>query len=226
MKEVLQIVATIIAAFGGAGFIIIGLSSYLGKLWANIALESEKAKYSRELEELKAKLNKEINELNKSCEKALYISKVQYDNEYKIYQEIWTKLNDASISALNLYSAGIEDVPVDKEQEQKYKEDKYFNFAKLYNEYINIIEKYAPFYRKDFYDKFILLRDKFSRVGIIYKMYVIDVTYNLSFKAVRGMTISPEENIEVSIKIPKEINQIKEDLLNGIREYLLSLQLK
>lgn len=226
MQEIIQIALTIIASLGGAGFIIIGLANYLGKLWANMALESEKAKYNKELEELKSNLKKEIDTLNKINEKALYISKVQYDNEYKIYQEIWKALNECTIATLQLYPRGIENVPCDEEKKEKYKEEKYIRFSKTYTEYYDTIEKYAPFYKKEFYEKFIELRTKCFKIGDVYKMFEFDVKYNESFKAVRDMTMPMETEEEVYIKLPKEIMKIKEDLLKEIREYLFNLQLK
>lgn len=51
----------------------------------------------------------------------MYIAKFNYDNEYKIYMGIWPKLNDCISKILRLYSMGIENVPIDKEELKKYK---------------------------------------------------------------------------------------------------------
>jgi len=58
MDEYLKISATIITALGGSGAIILGLANYLGKLWANRLMATEKAKHDRELEELRTQLYK------------------------------------------------------------------------------------------------------------------------------------------------------------------------
>ncbi len=59
MDEYLKIGATIIAALGGSGAIILGLSNYLGKIWANRLMVKEKAEHDRELEKLRTELHQE-----------------------------------------------------------------------------------------------------------------------------------------------------------------------
>jgi hypothetical protein len=55
-EDTLRIAATILASLGGAGVVVIGFSSWLGKIWAERLMNADRAKYSRELEELKARL--------------------------------------------------------------------------------------------------------------------------------------------------------------------------
>ncbi len=62
MKEILQLAAAILASIGSAGAIFLGLSSWLGKIWANRILESDRAKYQKEIEELKNKYQLRIKE--------------------------------------------------------------------------------------------------------------------------------------------------------------------
>ncbi|MGR2665827.1 hypothetical protein [Vibrio campbellii] len=59
MDEYLKIGATIIATLGGSGAIILGLSNYLGKIWANRLMVKEKAEHDRELEKLRTELHQE-----------------------------------------------------------------------------------------------------------------------------------------------------------------------
>ena len=75
--DVLKIVSGVIAALGGGGFIVAGLSSWLGKVWANRLMAEEKAKYEKELERLA-----------KQLERKNYVSKVRFDAEFAIYREL------------------------------------------------------------------------------------------------------------------------------------------
>jgi hypothetical protein len=72
MIEYLSIGATIIASLGGSGAIILGLSNYLGKIWADRLMAKEKANHDRELEQLRVELQKEsqqyLAELNSEIE--------------------------------------------------------------------------------------------------------------------------------------------------------------
>jgi hypothetical protein len=56
ISEILKISASIIASVGVAGGIIFSLSNWLGNIWANRIMETEKAKYALELEKLRADL--------------------------------------------------------------------------------------------------------------------------------------------------------------------------
>ncbi|MGY4041999.1 hypothetical protein [Aeromonas hydrophila] len=72
MSEYLSIGATIIASLGGSGAIILGLSNYLGKIWAERLMATEKANHEQKLEYLRVQLQKEnqlhLAELNNGLE--------------------------------------------------------------------------------------------------------------------------------------------------------------
>lgn len=63
LNEIISIGASVIASLGGGALIVFGMSSWLGKLWANRLMLDEKAKHDKDLTELKSKLEKDA-ELN------------------------------------------------------------------------------------------------------------------------------------------------------------------
>jgi hypothetical protein len=46
-KEVVEIAATVIATLGGGGAIVLGPSGYLGRRWAEGALEKQRQEYAQ-----------------------------------------------------------------------------------------------------------------------------------------------------------------------------------
>jgi len=52
LKSIFEISSAIILSLGGAGGLIIALSSYIGKLWASKILEADRQKYHQELQKL------------------------------------------------------------------------------------------------------------------------------------------------------------------------------
>jgi FMN phosphatase YigB (HAD superfamily) len=76
LQEVLTIGAVVVASLGGGGLIVLGLSSFLGKVWADRLMESERARHNQELERLRATLSAEN-------EKAV----AQMRTELEIYRE-------------------------------------------------------------------------------------------------------------------------------------------
>ena len=224
-KEIFEVAGAIIASLGGGAALILGLSSWLGKVWAGRILENEKAEHSQELERYKRELSEELEYVKSYNEKALYVSKAQYDNEYSIYMEIWGKLHECVIFTLRLYPSGIENVPVDKKEYEDYKIKKYEEYAERYNAFSMTIDQYAPFYKKDFYDAFVQLRRLCSKQGSTYQYWEIDRKYNLSYVSNRDKAMPNETYNEVWSENPAKINELEEKLMGDIREYLLSLQL-
>lgn len=224
MQNIINIIATIIVSIGGTGVIILGISKYIGEIFAKRLEERYKNKIDKDLEEYKGKINERINKLDKIEEKALYISKFNYDNEYKIYMEIWPKLNDCISKTLRLYPMGIENVPIDKEELKKYKENKYEEFRDSFNEFVLCIDKYAPFYREEYYNDLNLIKEECFSIGDMFFMYEFDVKYNDSFRGCRDLKMTTEEWREVKEKKDKII-KIKKELLEKIREYLNGLNL-
>jgi hypothetical protein len=51
-----EIALTIVASIGGIGVVILGLSSFLGKVWANRIMQADLNRHNREIEALKNKL--------------------------------------------------------------------------------------------------------------------------------------------------------------------------
>jgi len=55
-QEVLAVGTVVLGSLGGGGVIILGLSGYLGKLWADRLMETERSRHQQRLEELRAGL--------------------------------------------------------------------------------------------------------------------------------------------------------------------------
>jgi len=55
-QDLLNIALTVIGTIGGAGVIILGLSNWLGKVWANRLMQKETAAHSHALEKLRTEL--------------------------------------------------------------------------------------------------------------------------------------------------------------------------
>jgi uncharacterized membrane protein len=58
--EIIEIATTILASLGTGALIVLGCSSWLGKIWAERIMEKERASYAMELEKLRSSLNKEV----------------------------------------------------------------------------------------------------------------------------------------------------------------------
>ena len=78
-QEVFQVGGAVIVSLGGAGAIVLGCSSYFGKMWANKLMESDKAKYAQELESLKNKFTNETESYKLKLKKSEFIFEKEFE---------------------------------------------------------------------------------------------------------------------------------------------------
>lgn len=106
MLEILRTVGSVLFSIAGGGAIVFALSSWLGKVWANRILESDKTKYQTALEEAKAKYHREVEEqlhlLRDRIERRQFIHRLQFETEFRAYVTLWKRLIFAQSAALDL----------------------------------------------------------------------------------------------------------------------------
>lgn len=78
-----EIVQAFLLSIGGAAFIILGLSSWLGKVWAARILEKDRLRYTKEMESIK--------QSNKTISDALNVASSAHSETLKIYAELRSK---------------------------------------------------------------------------------------------------------------------------------------
>ena len=224
MEKIMDIVALIIVSAGGTGAIIFCIAKTIGKSIAGAISEKYKAEIEKDIEKYKGEINYKLNKMDKIEEQALYVSKINYDNEFKIYLEIWPKLIKCIQYTICLYPGGIENVPVDEKEREKYMEEKYEKYLKSIKDFSDCIDMYAPFYQEDFYEDFDKIRTNCTFIGNIYHIYNFEVKYNLSYSSCRDIKIKTEEQKEIYEK-EEELKNLRKNLQSRIREYLNDLKL-
>ena len=140
--EVLKIVAGVIAALGGGGAIIAGLSSWLGKVWADRLMAKETAKFREDLERL-----------TKQLERKNYVSKVRFDAEFAIYRELSVITDDMVRAICLLYASGEMKVKNEADIEERCKKAciSSSNFNK-------VLAKNAMFISQETYESFCIIQ--------------------------------------------------------------------
>lgn len=97
IKQVFEIAGAIIASVGGAAGIIVALSTWLGKVWANRILEKDKLKYNSELEKLKNKIQSE-------SQKQHLMFSLYFEGQFKLYNNLWISLSELKNSVDELWA--------------------------------------------------------------------------------------------------------------------------
>ena len=215
MKQILQIAATIIASVGGAGAIIWGFSSLLGKVWADRLLQKKSQEFKKELEVHKTELSLVTEKYKIEAEKLTYISKVQFETEYNIYQKIFETLFDFTDASSRLFPR-LDSIPIDLDEQKKEYKKRYEFYCESFNLYSKTVEINAPFIPKDIYDKFIELRKKAQGIACMYTdiKIVADDRFKEDYREIEGKNRAKTENLLNDIK------QLKID----VRKYLATLK--
>lgn len=90
--EALKIIISALGAAGGAGAIIMALSSWLSKVWANRILEADKNKYAHEMEAIKLSNQNFINSLSITNSAYLESKRAFTEKRIEAVHIIWSQL--------------------------------------------------------------------------------------------------------------------------------------
>ena len=206
--EILKIVAGVIAALGGGCFIVVALSSWLGKVWANRLMAKETAKFREDLERLA-----------KQLERKNYVSKVRFDAEFAMYRELIDKSIKMIEATLDLHPNGVVYTSHEQRLPKEIQENNVERFhvaSEAYNAAYKVILQNAAFISLEMYEEFESLR----KLCLWYNGAFMD------YYCCENSSITREGNLEdfnTFRKTPDEIRTKRTILLAHLREYLSNL---
>jgi len=223
-KLIFDVAGAIIVSVGGSGLIIVGLSSWLGKIWANRILQDEKSKHDNELEKYKSQLVTEIEKIKMINNNATYVSQKHFEKEQEILMLIWERTINVIWSTASLYPNYIENVPTDAKELEEFELKKYKKFQESYNEFSSALSNYKPFYFEELFNDLVELRIRCKKQGDIFKRFKFDVKYSETFRAIRDAQPTVEQDKFVYDENPKFFSEIEDRASSMIREYLNKLK--
>lgn len=98
-SEIWRLILLVIGSIGGASVIIVGLASWLGKIWADRLLEKQKAVYAQDLEKLKQQLTIENEQRKIYFDLTRNQSQRYTETKFNLYLDLWNKLQDLKLVA-------------------------------------------------------------------------------------------------------------------------------
>jgi hypothetical protein len=122
-KDVLEISTTILLSLGGGSGIVFGLSNYIGKRWADRALEEQKQKYAQLNLQFQSQLDIASRRLQVEFDALSLIHKLRTQEEFSRLAELWKRMANVrdyfeAIAGLGL-SLGYSDEEMQKQQNEK-----------------------------------------------------------------------------------------------------------
>lgn len=148
------------------GAVVLGLSSWLGRVWANRISESERAHHTHLLEELKAEASRRLEHQRQETKRAMqdlqersnvllkrlddelgrarYVHSLQFQREFELYTKTWAALVVVRNKALALRPMFDQFDPKESEAQRKQRRQK--EFAEAFNPFIQLVNENEPFY--------------------------------------------------------------------------------
>lgn len=140
MENVFELVAAILVSVSSGGAIVLGLSGWLGKVWADRLIEREKANLAKLVQS-------EFEQLRGTTERSLFVHRTQFEVEFKAYQELWAEIYEAVVAALSLRP--MIDFQAGEKSEAEVKQERLSRYAEHHGAAILSWRRHRPFITKE-----------------------------------------------------------------------------
>lgn len=151
-------------------------------------------------------------------DRGTHISKVKFDKEFEIYQELseknLTAVYDAGIAVLIVRGMYDDEPEMIKKHLEKLCES--MNDAEFSN------KKYAPFINKEIFQNYKTLENLINDIFTMFKFWVYDDGCKFNYK---GQSYTHKESKQYIENKQKEISVLSNKILDDVREYLQHLDI-
>ncbi len=140
VSSAFEVAFAVLASLGGGGLLVFGLSSWLGKVWANRILESDRRLYTEELERLRGEL-----------EKTVHAYRVQFETEFNALCDIWAKVSAVRATMSQVRTWG--DIVDPEEDPDALFQRRFRGFQEAFSDFVHAVDDRSPFYSEDIYQE-------------------------------------------------------------------------
>ena len=187
----------------------------LWTIWLNRIKEGQRAEFEKHIEKYKLDLAKELEALKTKNQNTNYITKVQFDVEFKMYQELSAASYNMVMEMSNLFP---QNKPILKDMQSSFK-----NNIKIFKDSINsnlsfqdLLFKYSAFISKDLYEQFDSLRLQCKNQT--------DMFYKVHFEKDKNKRQQFIKDSAQNWELTPKILIMQMDIINNLRNYLQTLK--
>jgi hypothetical protein len=134
VADVWKVCAAVVASLGGGGLILLGLSSYIGKVWAERGLQKQRHEYATLIEASKHEFDLATRRIQIELDTLGHLHKLRTSEESESVKELWKRLSMLGVALVRLPSLGFRFVNADREQAEKSEETARNQFFTRYEE--------------------------------------------------------------------------------------------
>jgi hypothetical protein len=113
LKDVAETCLAIVASLGGGGAIVLGLSKFIGKTWAERTLDKQRQEYTKlnleftnQLDLVKRRLQMELDAIG-------HLRKLRTEDEFEKLRGLWRQISDLRVAFFSLPRGGLTVEPSD-----------------------------------------------------------------------------------------------------------------
>jgi hypothetical protein len=140
MDQIWKTVLAIVGSVGGAGIIIAIVGKWLAQLIADRMIQSKQRQIDVELAQMRNRFELELEQYRTKAAEYTYVSQLQFETEFKVYQSLFFILHDFSVSTCELFPV-FDEYPADPEKAKKFFTDRYDRFCPAYNRFSAVLEQ-------------------------------------------------------------------------------------
>ncbi|WP_349674377.1 hypothetical protein [Lacrimispora sp.] len=201
MNELFEWIGKVVLSVGGAGVIIISISTFLAKFWTDYYMKKVTARYDKEMEEYKAQLTAELNKIKVMNDLSYEKKRLAFEMKLPIFKEIVPLAVKVIEGSLGI---GICLEVKNKDSDYSIPDDVCDRVERDWNEYRNLYITYAGFIPAEIYECF-------SKIGNDYVVFSVEVMKNRDKHTYYTDELNPKLK---NLKLDKEM------LLKLVRDYL------
>ncbi len=190
-------------SFVGGGItatsVIIVLSSWLGKVWANRILEQDKAKYKIQVDSL-------LQDLRTKESKELFVHRIQFEQEFEVYKDLWGGILTLGRAGKHFRTLAVGQI--------KPADEGLGDFHDAYTALNELVYGNRPFYAPSIFDLCKMLLDAAADIDRSIQRQALLLRKNSDSERIHQKLTELEDKIEEDLD---KINEVIGDLCDAIR---------
>lgn len=151
VAEVFQVGLAAVGSVAAGGGLVAGVSSWLGKIWAERIAREERRLIEEQLHLLRERSELLLKQMEAQLERQKLVFESSFKLEFDAYQEIWRCLSDVRAAALALRPVG--DIVSPTQSEEDRRRERLRDFAKAVPPFGAAVEHRRPFIAEAIYAK-------------------------------------------------------------------------
>jgi len=137
-RDALEVGLVVIASLGGGGAIVVGMSNWLGRVWADRLAERQRLESERELANQRGRIDQALARFDAALEHRNLVLQRLADIELQGLRECWQRARECHVHVNGLR-------PVDSGQDEEAFRARWVALGEAHNAFLSKLAEFEPF---------------------------------------------------------------------------------